>query len=124
MRQATWYWRLWWWFGYHGLYQINWWWRKKWEKASVLRVGLFKKTRIILFFGNADELEKVWQIVKKLAEDDKKAKKRGSEKPVGTRKQGKRSNSSWDDCHDRDCRLFVPAGSHSKGTYLCKYARQ
>jgi|GEM_PF-3604180 len=24
-RKSTWYWRIWWWFGYHGLYQINWW---------------------------------------------------------------------------------------------------
>lgn len=25
MRNGTWYWRIWWWFGYHGLYQLNWW---------------------------------------------------------------------------------------------------
>jgi len=27
MREPRWYWRLWWWIGYHGLYQINWWWK-------------------------------------------------------------------------------------------------
>lgn len=27
MRHATWYWRIWWWFGYHGLYQLDWWWK-------------------------------------------------------------------------------------------------
>jgi hypothetical protein len=26
-RNATWYWRIWWWMGYHGLYQINWDWK-------------------------------------------------------------------------------------------------
>jgi hypothetical protein len=29
MREPTWYWKLWWWFGYHGIYQINWWWKKR-----------------------------------------------------------------------------------------------
>jgi len=29
MRRPTWYWRIWWWFGYHGLYQINWWLKRK-----------------------------------------------------------------------------------------------
>jgi hypothetical protein len=24
MREPTWYWRIWWWIGYHGLYQIGW----------------------------------------------------------------------------------------------------
>lgn len=23
-REPIWYWRIWWWLGYHGLYQINW----------------------------------------------------------------------------------------------------
>ncbi len=28
MRKKTWYWSIWWWMGYHGLYQINWWLKK------------------------------------------------------------------------------------------------
>ncbi len=28
-RRSTWYWRIWWWFGYHGLYQISWWWHRE-----------------------------------------------------------------------------------------------
>lgn len=28
MRRDTWYWRIWWWIGYHGLYQIDWWIKK------------------------------------------------------------------------------------------------
>lgn len=28
-RYATWYWRLWWFYGYHGLYQINWAWKRR-----------------------------------------------------------------------------------------------
>lgn len=24
VRTKTWYWSIWWWYGYHGLYQINW----------------------------------------------------------------------------------------------------
>lgn len=28
MRRATWYWRIWWWYGYHGLYQIDWQWKR------------------------------------------------------------------------------------------------
>ena len=37
-RKGTWYWRIWWWFGYHGLYQINWWWKNggklNWKKPN------------------------------------------------------------------------------------------
>lgn len=28
MRYPTWYWRAWWWIGYHGLYQYDWWLRR------------------------------------------------------------------------------------------------
>ena len=29
MRKVTWYWKIWWWFGYHGIYQIGWLWRRE-----------------------------------------------------------------------------------------------
>lgn len=31
-RKGTWYWLIWWWIGYHGLYQINWKIKLKWHK--------------------------------------------------------------------------------------------
>ncbi len=34
-RSATWYWKIWWWIGYHGLYQINWWYKKQVEKFAA-----------------------------------------------------------------------------------------
>lgn len=33
VRLKTWYWSIWWWIGYHGLYQINWAW-KRWKKGE------------------------------------------------------------------------------------------
>jgi len=47
-RKATWYWRIWWWFGYHGLYQINWWLKKKGYLSDELEVRLFKKEGTIV----------------------------------------------------------------------------
>jgi hypothetical protein len=28
-RHATWYWRIWWWYGYHGLYRVDWWLKRR-----------------------------------------------------------------------------------------------
>lgn len=37
VRLKTWYWSIWWWLGYHGLYQINWAW-KGWRLRRAERV--------------------------------------------------------------------------------------
>jgi hypothetical protein len=39
-RYGTWMWRLWWWYGYHGLYQIDWWWKATGPHAVSLRAWL------------------------------------------------------------------------------------
>ncbi len=28
-------WRIWWFFGYHGLYQLNWWWKERKIKNEI-----------------------------------------------------------------------------------------
>jgi len=42
IRQPTWYWRIWWWFGYHGLYQINWWWKDYIQRIECAVEGFTK----------------------------------------------------------------------------------
>jgi hypothetical protein len=41
MRKPTWYLKIWWWFGYHGLYQINWYLKKHniWFDSDDFRFG-------------------------------------------------------------------------------------
>lgn len=36
LRKSRWYWRIWWFFGYHGLYQINWIYKFMLEKFKTL----------------------------------------------------------------------------------------
>lgn len=38
LRKPTWYWKIWWFLGYHGLYQINW----GWKKVMAFFKDLFK----------------------------------------------------------------------------------
>lgn len=33
-RYGSWFWRLWWWYGYHGVYQLGWWTRNDMARRS------------------------------------------------------------------------------------------
>lgn len=46
-RKATWYWRIWWWIGYHGIYQIGWWWKKRGTKRARRYIRPFDQMQTI-----------------------------------------------------------------------------
>lgn len=77
MRHATWYWKIWWWIGYHGLYQIDWWLKRKGLKEEKIkcisclhldRVGTCIKCK--WFYENGAECEDLTDLYEEGFDED------------------------------------------------------